>query len=201
MRDKIMCSHLPIGCKNMKRKYRLFCILFILLSSLCLTSCNYKKENTIIGKKSLNEVIAEVDNSISGRYEGQAGAVFMGVPVTDRYLQEFCQIEPEYYSEFAGNVSYSITNSDCLIAVKASKNNEEYILKALQKRLIDITDQYERFPVNNSYERALSGSVYQKGSYIFLIAVGIEPDYSSSGANMFIKDALLVKQTIDSLFY
>ena len=176
-------------------------VLLPLIPLLCFFGCiNKHQPNTIIDKKSLSEVLVTVDSAFTEKFKQEMPAVFMATPINLHYLENYCGINPELIEEYAGSVSYSITNSDTLIAVKAVEGSEPVIVSAFKKRLSDLTDQYERFSVNQSYERALAGEVHQLGSYIFLIVVGVDIKDLNRTAD-YSGDVQLAVQTINSMFY
>ena len=180
--------------------HRLLIVLFS-ISLLCLFGCiNKQQANTIIDKKSLGEVLSAVDAVFAEEFKAGTHAVFMATPISLHYLRDYCGIGPEHIEEYAGSISYSITNSDALIAVKAIEGSESFVASAFEKKLVDLADQYERFPINHSYERALAGEVHQLGSYIFLIVLGVDTK-DASRTSEYKSDVQLSVKTIDSMFY
>ena len=175
----------------------------LLLSMILIVSsgCGKKNQpNTIIDNKSLHDVVTAIDDAFAAEYGEGVQAVYMATPINKRYLEDFCNISPEIIEEFAGFVSYSITNSDSLIAVKSKEGFASVVKAAFEKRLKDLLAQYEKFPVNHSYERALRGKIYVKGDYLFLIVVGIETD-GADLSQAFANDVQRAVNTIDKLFY
>lgn len=176
-------------------------MLLHLILAICLTGCILKKQpNTIVDKQSLNDVMKAVDSAFSEKYGADIHVVFMKTPVNKRYLEDFIGVIPQQYEEYAGYVSYSVTNSDALIAVKAIEGNEAEIVSGFEKRIQDLKNQYEMFPVNNSLKRAQTAKVLQLGSYIFLIVVGIDTQNSQS-TESYVSDVMLAEQIIKSMFY
>ncbi|MFV0497744.1 MAG: DUF4358 domain-containing protein [Candidatus Fimivivens sp.] len=182
----------------MKKVLSLFLAAVFMLS---VTACGGQKNvsGTIKDDKSLQDVFDTIDAKFNEKYDYEYGAVTMKMPVDDKYLSDFADLDASAYDEYAGGVSMSMTNSDALFAVKAKEGKVEVVQQALEKRLADITAQYEFYGVNGSYDRAQAGEVYVKGNYVFLIIVGVMPSQSKGNAD-FAADVQLTKDTIDGMF-
>ena len=123
----------------------------------------------------------------------------MKMPIDDQYLADFAELDSTVYDEYAGAVAGIMLRSDALFAVKAKEDKVEAVQQALEKRLVDITAQFEFYPVSGSYDRAKAGEVYTKGNYVFLIIVGdFDPDVE--GTAVYDADVQMTKETIDSMF-
>lgn len=182
----------------MKRILSLVLAAAFMLSA---TACGSQKNasGTIKDDKSIQDVLDTVDAKFNEKYDYDYGAIAMKMPVDDKYLSDFVDLDTSAYDEYAGGVSMSMTNSDALFAVKAKEGKVDVVKQALEKRLADLTAQYEFYGVNGSYDRAKAGEVYVKGNYVFLIVVGILPSQSDESAD-FAADVQLTKDTIDSMF-
>lgn len=167
---------------------------------LSMAACGKKDQpGTIKDGKALSDVIAAVDEKFAEKHGEGYGAVAMASPVDSQYLSDFLEIESSFVDEVAGSVSISMTNSDAFFGIKAKEGKEDAIRAALEKRRDDLIAQYERYPVSGSYERAQSAQIYQKGSYLFLIVVGVMPQDPDEPLD-FASDIELVKSTIDGMF-
>lgn len=179
-------------------------ILSLLLAAafmLSATACGGPKNapGTIKEDKTLQDVLDAVDAKFNEKYDYEYGAIAMKMPVSDKYLSDFADLDASAYDEYAGGASVSMTNSDTLFAVKAKEGKVDVVKEALEKRLADLTAQYEFYGVNGSYDRAKAGEVYVKGNYVFLIVVGIMPTQDDVKAD-FAADVQMTKDTIDSMF-
>lgn len=178
----------------------------ILLAAMLLVTfaaCGSKKSesNTIKDDKKLADVITAVNEKFAESYGPDYSAVAMNMDIDEQYISDFLELDSSVYDEYAGGVSMSMTNSDALIAMKAKEGKVEQVQQAFEKRLQDITAQYEFYPVSGSYDRAKSGEVYVKGDYVFLIVVGVlTNDRMDEDTVDFSSDVELVKTTIDSMF-
>lgn len=182
----------------MKKILSLVLVVVILLTA---TACGGKKNasGTIKDDKSLQDVLDAVDAKFNEKYPGDYGAVPMRMPIDDQYLSDFAELDSSVYDEYAGSVAGIMLRSDVLFAVKAKEGKVEAVQQALEKRLADITAQFEFYPVSGSYDRAQAGEVYVKGNYVFLIIVGdFDPDVE--GTAIYDADVKMTKETIDSMF-
>ena len=165
------------------------------------TACSQEKgPNTIKDGKKLQDVIAAVDERFSEQYGDGYRAVMMPMEVDELYLTDFVSIDITLLDEFAGAVSMSMTNSDAFFGLKIKEGNMESIKAAIEKYREDLIAQYERYPVNGSFERAKTSVIYQKGDYLFFIGVGIMPSNPQVESLDFSGDVAMVKTAIDSMF-
>ncbi len=172
-------------------------VVFLLTATACGSQKN--APGTIKDDKSLQDVLDAVDAKFNEKYEGDYGAVPMKMPIDDQYLADFAELDSTVYDEYAGAVAGIMLRSDALFAVKAKEDKVEAVQQALEKRLVDITAQFEFYPVSGSYDRAKAGEVYTKGNYVFLIIVGdFDPDVE--GTAVYDADVQMTKETIDSMF-
>lgn len=183
-----------------KAKRILSGVLVLLLLVFSLGACQPKNEpGTIIDRKKIADVMLAVDAAFTAKYGENAAPVETPVAVDKTYLRDWCNIDPAWVDETTGNVSESITNSDAFFVVKAKEGFEEQVRLALASRLKDLQTQYECFPVNYSYERAVSGEVLRQGRYVFFIAVGLAPARNGQ-TPLYRTDVSLAEQTIKSMF-
>ncbi|MEG2174562.1 MAG: DUF4358 domain-containing protein [Oscillospiraceae bacterium] len=179
-------------------------LLALSLGVLAVTACSKNASSGTaeikpIDGKSLSDVITAVDAKFAEKHGADYTAVAMGMPIDAQYITDFLGVNAADVEEYAGSVSMSMTNSDAFFGIKAKSDKVDILKAALDQRRQDLIAQYERYPVNGSYERAQAGEVYQKGNYLFLIVVGYMPDHDGAALD-FAPDVTLVKQTIDSQF-
>ncbi len=182
---------------------RIFAAIFAALSVFSFAACSNKNDGpqpgTLKEGETLQSVLEAVDGKFAEKYGTDYSAVMMGMPIDDTYLSDFLALDSSTYDEYAGSVSMSMTNSDAFFVVKAKEGQLETVQQALDKRLSDIKAQYEFYPVNGSYDRAMAGEVYTKGNYVFLIVVGVMDDTAEETPD-FSDDVQMTKETIDSFF-
>ena len=175
--------------------------LALALALVCAMSvfagCSKKDEaNTLKDDKTLTDVVAAIDAKFVETYGADFSAVPMGMPIDETYLVDMCAIDMETIEEFVGNVAMTMVRNDTLIAVKAKEGSADAIKLAFEKRKTDLVAQYETYPVGGSLERAQNAEIYQKGNYVFFLAIGGNDDTALD----FAKDLDLAKTTIDSMF-
>lgn len=158
----------------MKKNAAALCAVIIIL-----TACGKEPSvNTIKNGLSLSEVMDEVSADYAAEYGEKT--IPNAYTVDVGYLSDMCGVAKADIDEVCGWISLSLTNSDSFIAVKCEKEKAEAVAAKMEERLTALREQYEIYPVNGSYERALSGKIHIRGDYVFLIAVGTgEYDASS----------------------
>lgn len=186
----------------MKKIMSSLLVVTLLLAGVFMTSCSGKENGEtppptgdsgkgIPASVSMRDIFVEVNDLF------EYPAVAMGSPIDEQILADVFEIPVNKTTDYAGEMSMSMTNSDVFLGVRAAKGEIEAVTTALETRLKDLQAQYAQYPVSGSKERADVGEVYVVGDCAFLIVIGVIPDGMGDGPYDFSGDVKKVKETID----
>lgn len=181
------------------KKILTFVLAVVMIASFAACGSKQPASGTLIEGKTIEDVFTAVDAKFAEKYGEGYGAVAMSTPIEEQFLADFMELDSSAYEEFAGSMSMSMTNSDAFFVIKAKEGKVEAVTQAVEKRIADLVTQYQYYPVNGSYDRAMAGEAYVKGNYVFCIVVGQFADMDEQTPN-FEEDVQMTKQVIDSMF-
>lgn len=149
----------------------------------------------------MSDIMAAVDAKFAEDYKAQGVTTVVMMPqtLTATEMNELLNLTDTDYTDFAATMAMSMTNSDCLYMIKATKDSVEKVKTALETKRQALIDQYQTYPVSGSYERAVASKVIVKDDCVFYICVGILPDDMDAEPD-FAPQVAKAEEVINSFF-
>lgn len=135
------------------------------------------------GENSLKAVIDQIRDEIGMQ---------MPAELDDKVLEDIFHVNPDDLEEYYGLYGMSITTSDNLVGVLVKPDKKDAVVEALTKRREDVQKSFEQY-LQDQYEKAKKGVIYEKGDYVFLIIIG-------SSMETIDDDVARAKEIIDEAF-